>query len=240
MIAGECGELCEIFQWRGKMAFHRDNNHFSSCNILTDAEKNHIGEELSDVFIYSTRLADVCKIDLAKGVAFHLNKLENQSFRVSDDINWYDISFDEVYNKLVLGQCECTFVKTLSTRDALFHLQSQLGIVNSVLLRKTEDESSPGLTLWTEDDVKLLTTSLGNLCLSLFWISKIFGLNLKSCVEDKFIKNAKKYPAGLSKGSSAKYTAYITNKGLTNMIENSLKIFGLIALGYLIGKKGFM
>lgn len=55
---GEVGELSEIFQWRGEVARGLPN--------WEESEKEHLGEELSDVLLYLIRLADVCGIDLGE------------------------------------------------------------------------------------------------------------------------------------------------------------------------------
>lgn len=55
-LVGEVGELAEIFQWKGEVK--------KGIPSFTDAEKEHLGEELSDVLIYLIRLADRCEIDL--------------------------------------------------------------------------------------------------------------------------------------------------------------------------------
>jgi hypothetical protein len=54
---GEVGELAEIFQWRGEVA--------PGLPDFSTADRQHTGEELSDVLLYLVRLADVCGIDLA-------------------------------------------------------------------------------------------------------------------------------------------------------------------------------
>lgn len=54
---GEVGELSEIFQWRGEVARGLPN--------WEESDKEHLGEELSDVLLYLIRLADICGIDLA-------------------------------------------------------------------------------------------------------------------------------------------------------------------------------
>ena len=46
---GEVGEVCEIMQWKGEMQ--------PGVPELTEEEKVHLGEELSDVLIYLVRLA---------------------------------------------------------------------------------------------------------------------------------------------------------------------------------------
>jgi dCTP diphosphatase len=54
---GEVGELSEIFQWRGEVDRGLPN--------WEESDKEHLGEELSDVLLYLIRLADICGIDLA-------------------------------------------------------------------------------------------------------------------------------------------------------------------------------
>lgn len=62
---GEVGELSEIFQWKGEVA--------RGLPDWEDEEKEHLGEELSDVLLYLVRLSDICGVDLGKAA---LRKLE--------------------------------------------------------------------------------------------------------------------------------------------------------------------
>ncbi|KAK2971398.1 hypothetical protein RJ640_025348 [Escallonia rubra] len=55
---GEVGELSEIFQWRGEVP--------KGLPGWKEEEKQHLGEELSDVLLYLVRLSDICGIDLGK------------------------------------------------------------------------------------------------------------------------------------------------------------------------------
>ncbi|KAJ6338835.1 hypothetical protein OIU76_008321 [Salix suchowensis] len=64
-LVGEVGELSEIFQWRGEVA--------RGLPDWKDEEKEHLGEELSDVLLYLVRLSDVCGVDLGKAA---MRKLE--------------------------------------------------------------------------------------------------------------------------------------------------------------------
>ncbi|KAJ0971902.1 hypothetical protein J5N97_019861 [Dioscorea zingiberensis] len=64
-LVGEVGELSEIFQWRGEVP--------RGLPGWDEKEKEHLGEELSDVLLYLVRLADVCGVDLG-GAA--LRKME--------------------------------------------------------------------------------------------------------------------------------------------------------------------
>nr|GLL30838.1 dCTP pyrophosphatase 1-like [Ipomoea trifida] len=57
-MVGEVGELSEIFQWKGEVA--------KGLPDWDEAEKVHLGEELSDVLLYLIRLSDMCGIDLGK------------------------------------------------------------------------------------------------------------------------------------------------------------------------------
>ncbi|XP_042518249.1 dCTP pyrophosphatase 1-like [Macadamia integrifolia] len=57
-MVGEVGELSEIFQWRGEVAKGLPN--------WEESDKEHLGEELSDVLLYLIRLSDMCGIDLGE------------------------------------------------------------------------------------------------------------------------------------------------------------------------------
>ncbi|RMX69082.1 hypothetical protein KXD40_005180 [Peronospora effusa] len=54
-LNSEVGELCEIFQWKGEV---------NNTEDWSTREKEHLGEEISDVLIYLVRLADKCDVDL--------------------------------------------------------------------------------------------------------------------------------------------------------------------------------
>nr|ACG39702.1 mazG nucleotide pyrophosphohydrolase domain protein [Zea mays] len=55
MIA-EVGELSELFMWRGEVR--------KGLAGWDEAEKEHLGEELSDVLLYLVQLSDMCGVDL--------------------------------------------------------------------------------------------------------------------------------------------------------------------------------
>ncbi|KAJ7280483.1 hypothetical protein O6H91_19G038300 [Diphasiastrum complanatum] len=65
-LVGEIGELSEIFQWRGEV-----QKGLPGWNL---GEKEHLGEELSDVLLYLVRLSDVCGIDLGQAVLRKIKK----------------------------------------------------------------------------------------------------------------------------------------------------------------------
>jgi dCTP diphosphatase len=62
---GEVGELSEIFQWKGEVP--------RGLPDWKDEEKQHVGEELSDVLLYLVRLSDICGVDLGEAA---LRKIE--------------------------------------------------------------------------------------------------------------------------------------------------------------------
>lgn len=64
-LVGEVGELSEIFQWKGEVP--------RGLPDWKGEEKEHLGEELSDVLLYLVRLSDVCGVDLGKAA---MRKLE--------------------------------------------------------------------------------------------------------------------------------------------------------------------
>ncbi|KAG9445807.1 hypothetical protein H6P81_011935 [Aristolochia fimbriata] len=65
-MVGEVGELSEIFQWKGEVAKGLPN--------WEESDKEHLGEELSDVLLYLIRLADICGIDLGDAATKKLVK----------------------------------------------------------------------------------------------------------------------------------------------------------------------
>eukprot|EP00250_Pteridium_aquilinum_P000497 c10544_g1_i1 orf=35-502(+) len=65
-LVGEVGELSEIFQWKGEVP-----QGLPDWNV---EEKEHLGEELSDVLLYLVRLADICKVNLGDAALRKLRK----------------------------------------------------------------------------------------------------------------------------------------------------------------------
>ena len=55
-MVNEVGELAECFQWRGEVE--------QGLPDWNDKDREHLGQEISDVFIYLMRLAEECHIDL--------------------------------------------------------------------------------------------------------------------------------------------------------------------------------
>ena len=61
-LVGEVGELSEIFQWKS------DEQCKPGLSKWSKPDKIHLGEEMADVLIYLSRLADVCNINLTHAV----------------------------------------------------------------------------------------------------------------------------------------------------------------------------
>ncbi|XP_071092942.1 dCTP pyrophosphatase 1-like [Haliotis cracherodii] len=59
-LTAEVGELTEIFQWKGEVK--------EGLPDFSEAEKRHVGQEMSDVLLYLVRLADKCHVDLTAAV----------------------------------------------------------------------------------------------------------------------------------------------------------------------------
>ncbi|XP_062184790.1 uncharacterized protein LOC133888529 [Phragmites australis] len=55
-MVAEVGELSELFMWKGEVR--------KGLPGWEEAEKEHLGEELSDVLLYLIRLSDMCGVDL--------------------------------------------------------------------------------------------------------------------------------------------------------------------------------
>ncbi|CAL5391920.1 unnamed protein product [Camellia sinensis] len=64
-LVGEMGELSEIFQWKGEVP--------RGLPDWEEEERQHLGEELSDVLLYLVRLSDICGVDLGQAA---LRKLQ--------------------------------------------------------------------------------------------------------------------------------------------------------------------
>ena len=75
-LAGEAGELVEIFQWLSEAA---------SNEVMADPEKARaIRHELADILNYTLRLADVLGVDIPKALweKFELNEARYPADRV--------------------------------------------------------------------------------------------------------------------------------------------------------------
>ena len=75
-LAGEAGELLEIFQWL--------TEEQSSLGSLSPDQLNDISDELADIMIYVLRLADKLNIDIDSAIS---NKVEKNAARYTVEIS---------------------------------------------------------------------------------------------------------------------------------------------------------
>jgi dCTP diphosphatase len=226
---GECGEVCEIFQWKGTL----EAQPGSGLELFNEKEMINIGEEIADVFIYSTRLCEVCDIDMAHAARSRLAACGSgvlgvlpTKFEKGDPPKGFQARRPQEgeWEKLGMGQLgelaaqmqmrmetqTQTQAKGAfrSARHVSLCLQAAVGRVCALFATYPESESAPGLASWSSGDVGQLAWQLGHICVLLSCLAQFSGHDLGDCVGNKFGKNEKKYPVDLARGSSAKYTAY--------------------------------
>uniref|UniRef100_A0AAY4ABW5 dCTP pyrophosphatase 1 n=1 Tax=Denticeps clupeoides TaxID=299321 RepID=A0AAY4ABW5_9TELE len=82
-MVGEVGEVSELFQWRGDVA--------EGLPDWTEAEREHLAQELSDVLIYLVELAEKCRVDLPQAVLrkMALNRQKYPASRVQGSAKKY-------------------------------------------------------------------------------------------------------------------------------------------------------
>lgn len=82
-MVGEVGEVAELFQWRGEVA--------EGLPDWTEAEREHLAHELSDVLIYLVELAEKCRVDLPQAVLrkMALNRLKYPANKVHGSAKKY-------------------------------------------------------------------------------------------------------------------------------------------------------
>ncbi len=68
-LAGEVGELLEIFQWLTPE---------QAAQVMDSDRAEDVADELADVFIYLARLADVVGVDLTTAAAAKLDRNERR------------------------------------------------------------------------------------------------------------------------------------------------------------------
>lgn len=80
-LAGEAGELLELFQWVTEEQSHK----------LTQEQHKAAGEEMADVFLYLIRMADKLKIDLLEEATskISLNELKYPADKVKGSSKKY-------------------------------------------------------------------------------------------------------------------------------------------------------
>lgn len=211
-MMGEVGELCEIFQWIGCVT---DISGFDAAKIT------HLGEEISDVFIYNARLADLCGLDLAPAVRNLLalrgtttsGSIHLEGADTSGEQSRQDMSFEECSRALTEDHLNNEFTgddsfTATAPRHVVLRVAATAGSLCSLVLQRPESQSPRGLPSWPAADALALSSGVAAVACHLTQLAVLAGLDIGECVRDKFGKNVAKYPAHLVQGSSAKYTAY--------------------------------
>lgn len=206
-MSGEVGEIAEIFQWKGPTESGIVEGVFSTKEII------NVGEEVADVFIYSTRLCDLCGIDMACAARYcasnPLTGQPNDEFttRCTHPFNqpWDGdtLTFKELEEML-----RPSISVEKSPRRVALLLSSKCGKVCDLFQVKSESASLPGLPGWSNTEKVELALLMGSIALLLMRLALMARTTLDMCISDKLRKNDAKYPADLVQGSSAKYTAY--------------------------------
>jgi dCTP diphosphatase len=174
---------------------------------FSESEYINIGEELADVFIYTTRLAEVCDIDLSRCIVDY-NALES-SIRSKRDVEWQHLELDNI---LVNNHAVAQIADFTSVRHLVLDLQRAAGSLCSLFRTKHELDVSPQLSTWSDMEVSNLGKQLAVICTIVAYIAQQCKHSLGRVIQDKLCKNEAKYPADLVRGSSAKYTQYKNGK----------------------------
>ncbi|XP_033824457.1 glutamyl-tRNA(Gln) amidotransferase subunit B, mitochondrial [Periophthalmus magnuspinnatus] len=82
-MVGEVGEVSELFQWKGEVT--------EGLPDWSEAEREQLAHELSDVLIYLVELAEKCHVDLPRAVLkkMALNKLKYPASKVHGSAKKY-------------------------------------------------------------------------------------------------------------------------------------------------------
>jgi dCTP diphosphatase len=213
-LTGECGELSAIFQWKSDSGsiFHDE---------FTAKELVHLGEEISDVFIYNLRLSDVIGIDLIKAIKFVLDASStDQNFRQTPNQTSADMTFAEAL--LLINNSASTQTIHSSVRDILFDLNSCQGKISHHF--STNGSANPRVEQWPEEHFSEVAINIAQISILLLQLTSSASLDMATILNDKITKNIAKYPVHLAKGSSKKYTAYSQHLPLYRRLFSS-KIF---------------
>lgn len=208
-LGGECGELSAIFQWK--------HDPETVIQDLTREELIHLGEEISDVFIYNARLSDVLSIDIVQGlkaILFPLTQSASSTpHHLSPSSQTISLNFRHTIEQDLTFSDAVTlisnsnyFVGQISVRDLLFHINSTYGQISELF--GSYGAAKPTINQWLEEDVTKLALGLSKIAIYLLHLTSLAKLDMATILSDKIRKNAKKYPVSLVKGSAKKYTAY--------------------------------
>lgn len=212
-MIGEVGEVAEALQWRSGV----------TRADFAEEERHHLGEELSDVWIYATRLCDVCNIDLARCSDHFIRGEALGEVRPLSASTWSDMPFTTISNALQLSETNPRFF--------VLKLSQQSGIVAERFAAKLECKE--GLKDWSSQELADLAFSITGVCVLLASIAKLLEIDLGEAISQKMDKNERKYPVSKARGSSAKYTKYMAD----TRWQTTLLGGGLLLLGIFLGRR---
>lgn len=239
-LSGEIGEVCEIFQYKGNLdsfTWEESQTTFSKEELV------HIGEEISDVMIYTTRFSDVTQIDLARAVKAKVSGAALGSPRPQNsDKEGHSSSWDTfTYQELETYATSVIRQKSSSPRYFTKKLVSYGGKLASLFIDRPESESENGgtcLETWQLRDLTDLASVLASIIVTCCCLARTVNIDVAKALEDKMTKNEKKYPVYLAKNSSAKYTSYIKKHKIADNIKMIMTGLAIgLTVGYLIRKK---
>jgi NTP pyrophosphatase (non-canonical NTP hydrolase) len=223
-LNGEIGEVCEIFQFRGSLddfKFSKDQSVFSAGEVI------HIGEEISDVIIYTTRLSDVTHIDLASAVSAKVTGKSLASPRPRPDEEVSSGWGSYTWKELEVYATSVTRQKSSSPRYYAKKLISYGGKLSSLFIERPEAANLGSLESWDDRDLTDLASILASIVVTCCCLARTVDIDIGTVLDDKMLKNEAKYPVHLAKNSSAKYTKYI--KKHHQVVENvKMVTFGLV------------
>ncbi len=158
-LVGEVGELCEIFQWIS----------FCKPDLLSEEERSQLGQELSDVIAYSTRLADRCGIDLAAALTLTVNNklLLSSCCSQEESKPWVDLSFHNVSLPPTHAAARGY------PRHMCLLLSAAIGDLSKVFFQKGELQCDVALPSWAIEDRTLIAASLASVIFSVVSIAGV-------------------------------------------------------------------
>jgi dCTP diphosphatase len=96
-------------------------------------------------------------------------------------------------------------------RNLLLALVGEVGELAELFQWRPDHECTPGLPKWSVHDKTHLGEELSDVLLYLIRLAEQSGVDLPNAALRKIQLNARKYPSDACKGSSAKYTEYLTS-----------------------------
>lgn len=127
------------------------------------------------------------------------------------------VTLDELRARMEAFVAERDWHQYHTPRNLLLALTGEVGELAELM--QWRGEVAPGLPGWAPDDVRKVGDELADVQLYLVRLADVCGVDLGRAVLRKLEVNARKYPAGASRGRAAKYTAYVKSPEAMAAIE---------------------